>query len=51
MLEAMGRGYTRAAYVDLVHHIRRIIPGDNAANDHLLLYVYVCVHACMHVCV
>ena len=27
VLSRMGRGYTREAYVDLVHHIRDIIPG------------------------
>lgn len=33
MLEAMGRGYTRAAYLDLVHHIRSIIPDVALSSD------------------
>ncbi|KAL8579579.1 CDK5 regulatory subunit associated protein 1 [Nucella lapillus] len=33
MLEAMGRGYTRAAYLDLVHHIRAIIPDVALTSD------------------
>ncbi|XP_076466519.1 mitochondrial tRNA methylthiotransferase CDK5RAP1-like [Babylonia areolata] len=33
MLEAMGRGYTRAAYLELVNHIRSIIPDVALSSD------------------
>ncbi|KAK7107160.1 hypothetical protein V1264_015121 [Littorina saxatilis] len=33
MLQAMGRGYTRAAYIDLVHHIRGIVPDVALSSD------------------
>lgn len=28
VLAAMGRGYTREAYLQLVEHVRNIIPGE-----------------------
>ncbi|XP_040837572.1 mitochondrial tRNA methylthiotransferase CDK5RAP1 isoform X3 [Ochotona curzoniae] len=33
VLEAMRRGYSREAYVDLVHHIRESIPGVSLSSD------------------
>lgn len=33
VLERMRRGYTRQAYLDLVDHIRRIIPGVSFSSD------------------
>lgn len=33
VLERMRRGYTRAAYLNLVQHIRRIIPGVSFSSD------------------
>lgn len=33
VLNAMRRGYTREAYVDLVHHIRSILPGFFLSSD------------------
>ncbi|KAM4842393.1 mitochondrial tRNA methylthiotransferase CDK5RAP1 [Thomomys bottae] len=33
VLAAMRRGYSREAYVELVHHIREIIPGVSLSSD------------------
>uniref|UniRef100_A0A096NUV4 Mitochondrial tRNA methylthiotransferase CDK5RAP1 n=1 Tax=Papio anubis TaxID=9555 RepID=A0A096NUV4_PAPAN len=33
VLEAMRRGYSREAYVELVHHIRESIPGVSLSSD------------------
>ncbi|XP_017678326.1 PREDICTED: CDK5 regulatory subunit-associated protein 1 [Lepidothrix coronata] len=33
VLEAMRRGYTREAYLDLVHHVRDSIPGVSLSSD------------------
>lgn len=33
ILERMRRGYTREAYIDLVHHIRQIIPNIYLSSD------------------
>ncbi|XP_055121571.1 mitochondrial tRNA methylthiotransferase CDK5RAP1 isoform X3 [Symphalangus syndactylus] len=33
VLEAMWRGYSREAYVELVHHIRESIPGVSLSSD------------------
>lgn len=33
ILEKMRRGYTREAYIDLVHHIRQIIPNIYLSSD------------------
>ncbi|XP_060086467.1 mitochondrial tRNA methylthiotransferase CDK5RAP1 isoform X2 [Heteronotia binoei] len=33
VLEAMRRGYTREAYLELVHHIRASLPGVNFSSD------------------
>ncbi|KAM9285125.1 mitochondrial tRNA methylthiotransferase CDK5RAP1 [Morus bassanus] len=33
ILEAMRRGYTREAYIDLVHHVRECIPGVSLSSD------------------
>ncbi|XP_060691959.1 CDK5 regulatory subunit-associated protein 1 isoform X1 [Hemiscyllium ocellatum] len=33
VLKAMRRGYTREAYLELVEHIRRIIPGISLSSD------------------
>ncbi|XP_078092529.1 mitochondrial tRNA methylthiotransferase CDK5RAP1 isoform X2 [Mustelus asterias] len=33
VLKAMRRGYTREAYLELVEHIRRIIPGVSLSSD------------------
>ncbi|KAG8517853.1 CDK5 regulatory subunit-associated protein 1, partial [Galemys pyrenaicus] len=33
VLEAMRRGYSREAYVDLIHHIRESIPGVSLSSD------------------
>ncbi|XP_072370749.1 mitochondrial tRNA methylthiotransferase CDK5RAP1 isoform X2 [Scyliorhinus torazame] len=33
VLKAMRRGYTREAYLELVNHIRRIIPGVSLSSD------------------
>lgn len=28
MLKAMGRGYTREAYIELIEHVRQLLPGQ-----------------------
>ncbi|NXG01453.1 CK5P1 protein, partial [Sakesphorus luctuosus] len=33
VLEAMRRGYTREAYLDLVHHVRDSVPGVSLSSD------------------
>ncbi|XP_075294466.1 mitochondrial tRNA methylthiotransferase CDK5RAP1 isoform X1 [Opisthocomus hoazin] len=33
VLEAMRRGYTREAYLELVHHVRESIPGVSLSSD------------------
>uniref|UniRef100_G3VNV9 Mitochondrial tRNA methylthiotransferase CDK5RAP1 n=1 Tax=Sarcophilus harrisii TaxID=9305 RepID=G3VNV9_SARHA len=33
VLEIMRRGYTREAYLDLIHHIRETIPGVSLSSD------------------
>ncbi|XP_069099781.1 mitochondrial tRNA methylthiotransferase CDK5RAP1 [Pleurodeles waltl] len=33
VLQAMGRGYTREAYLELVQHIQECIPGVNLSSD------------------
>ncbi|KFV91363.1 CDK5 regulatory subunit-associated protein 1, partial [Fulmarus glacialis] len=33
VLEAMQRGYTREAYLELVHHVRECIPGVTLSSD------------------
>ncbi|XP_064321658.1 mitochondrial tRNA methylthiotransferase CDK5RAP1 isoform X1 [Phalacrocorax carbo] len=33
VLEAMRRGYTREAYIELVHHVRECIPGVSLSSD------------------
>ncbi|XP_023445722.2 mitochondrial tRNA methylthiotransferase CDK5RAP1 [Dasypus novemcinctus] len=33
VLEAMRRGYSREAYVELIHHIRETIPGVSLSSD------------------
>ncbi|XP_069740743.1 mitochondrial tRNA methylthiotransferase CDK5RAP1 isoform X2 [Narcine bancroftii] len=33
MLKAMRRGYTREAYLELVEHVRKIIPGVSLSSD------------------
>ncbi|RUS82227.1 hypothetical protein EGW08_010003 [Elysia chlorotica] len=33
VLEAMGRGYTREAYLELVEHVRKAIPGVALSSD------------------
>ncbi|KAM6243212.1 mitochondrial tRNA methylthiotransferase CDK5RAP1 isoform 1-T2 [Spheniscus humboldti] len=33
VLEAMRRGYTREAYLELVHHVRECIPGVSLSSD------------------
>lgn len=33
VLEAMRRGYSREAYVELIHHIREFIPGVSLSSD------------------
>ncbi|XP_037352755.1 mitochondrial tRNA methylthiotransferase CDK5RAP1 [Talpa occidentalis] len=33
VLEAMRRGYSREAYLDLIHHIRESIPGVSLSSD------------------
>jgi tRNA A37 methylthiotransferase MiaB len=33
MLERMRRGYTREAYLELVDHVRRLIPGIGLSSD------------------
>nr|XP_033330011.1 CDK5RAP1-like protein [Megalopta genalis]XP_033330012.1 CDK5RAP1-like protein [Megalopta genalis]XP_033330013.1 CDK5RAP1-like protein [Megalopta genalis] len=36
ILEKMRRGYTREAYLDLVHHIRSIIPNIHISSDFIV---------------
>ncbi|KFV18017.1 CDK5 regulatory subunit-associated protein 1, partial [Tauraco erythrolophus] len=33
VLEAMRRGYTREAYLELVHHVRECVPGVSLSSD------------------
>ncbi|KFU86913.1 CDK5 regulatory subunit-associated protein 1, partial [Chaetura pelagica] len=33
VLQAMQRGYTREAYIELVHHVRKCIPGVSLSSD------------------
>jgi tRNA-2-methylthio-N6-dimethylallyladenosine synthase len=33
VLRWMNRGYTRAQYLDLVHHVRRLVPGASITTD------------------
>lgn len=42
MLKAMGRGYTREAYIELIEHVRQILPGE----ARVLLYSFYRVNLC-----
>jgi tRNA A37 methylthiotransferase MiaB len=33
VLERMRRGYSREAYLDLIHHVRHLIPGVSLSSD------------------
>ncbi|XP_014785528.1 mitochondrial tRNA methylthiotransferase CDK5RAP1 [Octopus bimaculoides] len=41
ILEQMRRGYTREAYLDLVHHIRHVIPGKKKKERQPQRYVII----------
>lgn len=48
VLERMRRGYTREAYLDLVNHIRHIIPGVSFSSDFITGKWMWCVDTWSH---